>query len=501
MRATGTPRMAGGLRLSQPAGRWVVVATALGAGLVLLETTVLNVALPDIARDLGIGMAGMQWTVNAFALALSGLILVGGALGDRYGRRRIYLVGLALFAIGSLLGGLASSIGWLVAARALQGVGGALLVPGSLALIQAAFHPADRARAVGAWSGMSGMAGAAGPLLGGAVVDVAGWRWVFWLNVPIAAVVAALVIRHVPETRDEAVPGRFDVAGAALAAIGLGALTYSLTDASGGGSLAGATAVIGMLAMVVFVLVERRAAAPMLPLGLFSVREFSAANLASLCLYGAVAGQFFLLPIQLQITAGYSPLAAGMALLPITAVVLVLSPRTGALVTRAGPRIPLTVGSVVCAIAALLMVRIGPHASYVPDVLPAVVAAGLGISAITAPISVTVLSAVPDSRAGLASGVNNGVARAAGLLVVAALPVLANLPQDATHSPGALDRGFDVSMLACAGLFLLGAVVAWCGIGRSGQLAEPAHHQHCTLTAPPLEPAPCFATQIPHHGS
>jgi EmrB/QacA subfamily drug resistance transporter len=470
MVATGTPRMdgaaSGGLRLSQPAGWWVVVATALGAGLVLLETTVLNVALPEIARDLGAGMSGLQWTVNAFALTLSGLILLGGALGDRYGRRRIYLIGLAVFAVGSLLGGFTPGIGWLVAARALQGVGGALLVPGSLALIQAAFHSDDRARAVGAWSGMSGMAGAAGPLLGGVVVDVAGWRWVFWINVPIAAVVAVLVIRHVPDTRDEAVPGRFDVVGAALAAIGLGGLTYSLTDASSGPSLAVAAAAVGILAAVAFVLVERRAAAPMLPLELFSAREFSAVNLASFCLYGAVAGLFFLMPMQLQITTGYSALAAGMALLPVTVIVLVLSPHTGTLVSRVGPRIPLTVGSVTCAAGALLAVHVGPHASYLPDVLPAVAAVGLGVSAVTTPISVTVLSTVPDSRAGIASGINNGMARAAGLLVVAALPILASLPQDATSDPGAMDHGFDVSMLACAGLFLLGAMIAWCGTRR-----------------------------------
>ncbi|MDL4814083.1 MFS transporter [Actinomadura opuntiae] len=460
-----------GLRLSQPAGRWVVVATALGAGLVLLETTVLNVALPPMARDLGAGMAGMQWTVNAFALALTGLILFGAALGDRYGRRRIYLAGLALFATGSLLGGFAPGIGWLITARAVQGVGGALLVPGSLALIQAAFHPGDRARAVGAWSGMSGVAGAAGPLLGGVVVDAAGWRWVFWINVPIAAVVASLVARHVPDAGGTAERGRLDVAGAVLAAIGFGGLTYGLTDAAGGPPAAAAAA-IGLLGMAAFVLVERRAAAPMLPLELFAVREFSAANLASFCLYGAVAGMFFLLPMQLQITAGYSPLATGLALLPITAVVLVLSPRTGTLVARAGPRVLLTAGSVTCAAAALLAVRIGADASYLAEVLPVVLGAGLGISAITAPISVTVLSAVAGDRAGIASGVNNGVARAAGLLVVAVLPPLANLPQDATHNPEALDRGFDVGMVACAGLYLLGAAVAWWGTGRIRPAAE-----------------------------
>ncbi|MBO2458077.1 MFS transporter [Actinomadura violacea] len=462
-----------GLRLSQPAGRWVVVATALGAGLVLLETTVLNVALPPMARDLGTGMAGMQWTVNAFALALTGLILFGGALGDRYGRRRIYLAGLALFATGSLLGGFAPDIGRLIAARAVQGVGGALLVPGSLALIQAAFHSDDRARAVGAWSGMSGVAGAAGPLLGGVVVDAAGWRWVFWINIPIAAVVASLVARHVPDAGGgTAERGRLDVAGAVLAAIGFGGLTYGLTDAPGGGPIAAAAAAVGLLGMAAFVLVERRAAAPMLPLELFAVREFSAANLASFCLYGAVAGMFFLLPMQLQITAGYSPLATGLALLPITAVVLVLSPRTGTLVARAGPRTLLTAGSVTCAAAALLAVRIGADASYPAEVLPVVLGAGLGISAITAPISVTVLSAVAGDRAGIASGVNNGVARAAGLLVVAVLPPLANLPQDATHNPEALDRGFDVGMVACAGLYFLGAVVAWWGTGRIRRAAR-----------------------------
>ena len=497
MTATGTSDMTGGrtidiggeLRLSQPSGRWAIAATALGAGLVLLETTVLNVALPAIARDLGTGMAGMQWTVNAFALALSALVLFGGALGDRYGRRRVYLAGLGLFALASLLGGLAPNIGWLIAARALQGVGGALLVPGSLALVQAAFHRDDRARAVGAWSGMSGMAGAAGPLLGGAVVDAAGWRWVFWINVPVAVAVAAAVSRHVPETRDEgAVRGRLDVAGAALAAIGLAGVTYGLTDTSGGGLLPAAAAVLGVLAMIAFVLVERRAEAPMLPPALLSHRRFSAANAASFCIYGAVAGMFFLVPIQLQITSGYSPLAAGLALLPITVVVLALSPHAGTLVTRFGPRAPLTVGAVVCTAAALLAVRIGPDASYLPDVLPAVVAAGLGISAITTPVSIAVLSAVPDSRAGIASAVNNAVARAAGLLVIAALPLLANLPEDAAHSPRALGHGFTVGMVACAGLFLLGAAASWYGIGRPDAPARSARHRHCALTTPMVEP-------------
>lgn len=443
-----------------------MVATALGAGLVLLETTVVNVALPAIGRNLGASLTGLQWSVNAFTLTLSGFILLGGALGDRFGRRLIYLVGLAWFAVASLLCGVAENIELLIAARALQGIGGALLVPGSLALIQQSFHPDDRARAVGAWSGLSGVAGAAGPLLGGWLVDVASWRWAFFVNVPIAMVVAALLIRHVPESRDADPPRRFDLAGGLLAAGALGGLAYALTEASGAGWPVTASALVALVALAAFLQVERRRRTPMLPLELFASRQFTAANLASFCLYGAVAGLFFLLPIQLQVTVGYSPLGAGLALLPATALVLLLSARAGGLTARTGARLPLAVGSLICAVALLLALRVTTGASYLADVLPTVALIGIGISMITPAISTTVLASVPDQRVGIASAVNNGIARTAGLVAVAALPALAGLPQDATQDPTELNHGFNTTMLFCAGLFVAGGLVAWFGIRR-----------------------------------
>jgi EmrB/QacA subfamily drug resistance transporter len=474
------------VRLSEPAGRWVLAVTAFGSGLVLLETTVVNVALPALEHGLDASLAELQWTVNAFTLTLSALILLGGGLGDRFGRRRVYLVGIVWFAAASLLCGLAPSAEWLIAARALQGIGGALIVPGSLALIQASIHPDDRARAVGWWSGLSGTAGAAGPLVGGGLVDAAGWRWVFLVNVPIAVVIAVLLARHVPESRDARPAHRFDVAGALLAAVGLGGATYALIQPTA----AGWAAVVGLLAFASFVWVERCSVAPMLPLGLFASRRFSAANLASFFFYGALAGFIFFLPIQLQLTVGYTPLVAGLALLPLTALTLALSARAGAITARIGPRIPLAAGSLCCAVALLLATRIGAQSSYWVDVLPVVALTGIGIPLITPPITTAVLSAVPDARAGIASAVNNGVARAAGLVVVAALPLLAGLPPDFAGSSAELDAGFDGAMPICAGMFVLGGLVAWLGIPRPAPATPaPASRHHWTATCPQPEPA------------
>ncbi len=456
----------GRLRLSEPAGRWTLLLTAAGSGLVLLEATVVNVALPALERSLTATMAGLQWTVNAFTLTLSALILLGGGLGDRFGRRRIYLIGITWFAGASLLCGLAPTLEWLIAGRALQGIGGALVVPGALALIQDAFHPDDRSRALGWWSGLSGAAGALGPLLGGVLVDAAGWRWVFLINVPIAAALAAILIARVPEPRAGVRSGRFDIPGAVLAAIGLGGTTYALTQSAADPGPATLAAGLGIAALLAFWWVERRAQAPMLPLGIFRSRPFSAANLASFFLYGALAAVMFVLPIQLQLTAGYSALITGLALLPLTALTLALSAHGGTLTARLGPRLPLAVGSLVCALALLLATRIDAQASYLTDVLPVVALIGLGIPLVTPAITATVLGSVPDERAGIASAVSNGVARAAGLLVVAALPLLARLPQDAGGDPVALDHGFDRSMLIGAGLFLLGGIVAWFGLSR-----------------------------------
>jgi EmrB/QacA subfamily drug resistance transporter len=479
------------LRLSEPAGRWLLATTAAGSGLVLLESTVVTVALPALDRDLHASLAGMQWTVNAFTLALSSLILLGGGLGDRFGRRRVYVIGLVGFAAASVFCGVAPTMGWLIGARTVQGVSAALVVPGSLALIQGLFAPEDRPRAVGWWSGLSGVAGAAGPFVGGGLVEAAGWRWIFLVNAPVVAVLVVLLVRHVPDSRDNTeTTRRFDVVGALLAAVSLGAITYALVQTDGAATAAVA-ATIGAAAFVAFIYVELRVPAPMLPLGLFASRQFSSANLASFLVYGGLAGLFFLLPIQLQISSGYSPLASGLALVPVILLTLTLSARAGALTVRIGPRIPLVVGAALCALALAAAIRIGPEVTYVTDVLPVMVLMGIGVPLITPPITAAVLNAVPDSRAGIASAVNNGVARAAGLVIVAALPVLAGLPQDVAGDPAALNHGFRVSMLICAALFLLGGLVVWLGV-PAGRLTaapkRPARKHHRAAPLPQLEP-------------
>ncbi|KUL50198.1 MFS transporter, partial [Streptomyces sp. NRRL F-4489] len=454
----------GAVRLSSPQGRRVLTTTVLGSGMAMLDSTVVNVALPRIGADLDVDLAALQWTVTAYLLTLSALILLGGSLGDRFGRRRVFVIGVVWFAAASLLCGLAPDAVVLIAARALQGVGGALLTPGSLALIQAVFHPDDRARAVGAWSGLGGVAAAVGPFVGGWLVDGAGWRWVFFLNVPLAAVCVPLALRHVPETR-ERVTGRprgFDVPGAVLGALALAGVSYALIEAPVRGAAPAVLvpAAAGVLLGAVFVHVERRRADPMLPPRIFASRQFSAVNAVTVCVYAAFGGFFFLAVLQLQVVAGYSPLRAGTALLPTTALMLLLSSRSGALGERIGPRIPLTVGPLLCAAGMLLMTRVGPSASYAADVLPALVVLGAGMVTLVAPLTATVLSAVDVDRAGLASGVNNAAARAAGLLAVAALPLLAGMGPDTYRSAPAFTTAFHRAMPLCALLLLLAALLA-----------------------------------------
>ncbi|MER5639013.1 MFS transporter [Kitasatospora sp. NPDC002227] len=480
---------AGDLRLGTARGRWVIAATTLGSGIALLDGTVVNVALPRIGTDLGASIAALQWTVNAYLLTLAGLILLGGSLGDRFGRRRIYLIGVAWFALASALCAIAPSVGVLIGARALQGIGGALLTPGSLAMLQATFHPDDRSGAVGVWSGFGGIAAAVGPFLGGWLVDGPGWRWIFLINVPLAALVVAVTTRHVPESRDETASGRFDVRGAVLAALALTGVTYALTE--GGRGFSALAGVAGILLGAAFVVAERRSPRPMLPPELFSSRLFTAVNLVTLCVYGAFSGIFLLLMVQLQTVSGFAPLVAGLALLPITLLMLAFSGRAGQFGRKVGPRLPLTLGPLICAAGVLLMLRIGPGSSYWLDVLPAVVVLGCGMTVLVAPLTATVLAAVEVRRAGIASGVNNAAARAAGLLAVAALPALAGLSGDSYRIPADVDDAFRTAMLICAGLLATGALLAATTIRSPAPAEEPAPIPDCTWycdgTTPPLE--------------
>jgi EmrB/QacA subfamily drug resistance transporter len=473
------------LRLRTPAGRWVLTAAVLGSAVVSLDATVVNVALPTIGRDLDASVAGLQWTVNGYALTLAALILLGGSLGDRFGRRRIFVLGVVWFGVASLLCGVAPGLTTLILARTLQGIGGALLTPGSLAMISASFHPDDRARAIGAWSGLGGVAGAIGPLVGGALLDRS-WRLIFLINLPLTAFVVVLALRHVPESMDAQAPRRLDLAGAVSGVIGLGGLTYALIEAPGPGHtlplLAGA---IGLAGMATFVVVERRSSHPLIPLDIFTSRQFTAANLVTFALYAALGSVFFLMAIVLQVSVGLTPLQAGAALLPITLIMLTLSARAGALAARIGPRRPMTFGPLIVSGALLLFLRIGPGSSYLLDVLPAVIVFGLGLSLTVAPLTAAVLAAASSRHAGVASGVNNAVARTAGLLAVAVLPMVMRLSGDDYRQPVALAHGFHLAVGWCAGLVALSALIAWFGISDQRPAAARAPEYHCSLNAPP----------------
>ncbi|MFF4092431.1 MFS transporter [Streptomyces sp. NPDC001834] len=474
----------GAIRVASPVGRWVVLTTVLGSSMALLDSTVINVALPRIGKDLGTDLAALQWTVNAYMLTLAGLILLGGALGDRFGRRRVFVVGIVWFAAASVMCGVAPNAAVLITARALQGIGGALLTPGSLALIQASFHPDDRARAVGLWSGFGGIGAAVGPFIGGWLVDGPGWRWVFLLNVPPAAICVPVALRHVPESRDPHAHGRFDVLGAVLAAFALALVTYALIEAPGRGvsGVVIGTAAAGIALGVAFVRVERRRRNPMLPPSVFASRQFTVVNIITLCVYAALGGFFFLAAIQLQVVAGYSALGAGTALLPTTLLMLVFSASSGELGQRIGPRVPLATGPLIAAAGMLLMLRVGPGApsvsAYLTDVLPAVALLGAGMVTLVAPLTATVLASVDTARAGLASGINNAAARAAGLIAVAALPLLAGMGPDAYRNAEEFAVTFRRAMPMCAGLLVLGSLIAWAAVRnppvRAAELEEEA---------------------------
>ncbi|NHC23485.1 MFS transporter [Nocardioides sp. IC4_145] len=457
------------VRLGTPTGRAVVAAATLGSGMTLLDGTVVNVALVRIGEDLDASLAQLQWVTNGYLLSLASLILLGGSLGDRFGRRRVFVVGTVWFALASLACGLAPTAETLIAARVLQGVGGALLTPGSLAMIQGAFVAEDRPRAIGAWSGLGGIATAIGPFVGGVLIDHASWRWIFLVNLPLAAVTVAVASRAVPETRDPGASGRLDVAGAVLATLGLAGTTYALIQ--WGDALALPAGALAVVALVAFVVVERRRADPMLEPALFADRTFSAANTMTLLVYAALGAVMFFLVIQLQTVGGYAALAAGTATLPVTVCMLLLAARGGALGARIGPRIPMTVGPLVMAVGVLLLLGVDDDVDYLVEVLPGLTVFGLGLALMVAPLTATVLAAAPDEQAGLASGVNNAVARAGSLLAVAALPVAVGLGGDQYADPVALDAAYRSAMLACAGLLAVGGLVSWFAV-REDVLAE-----------------------------
>ncbi|HEY3191095.1 MAG TPA: MFS transporter [Solirubrobacteraceae bacterium] len=497
---------AAGIAYHSAKGRWVLAVAVLGSGMAFLDGTIVNVALPAIGRDLNASTSSLQWILNGYLLTLASLILLGGSLGDRYGRRRVFMVGVVLFAAASLLCAAAPSVGLLIAARLVQGIGGALLTPGSLAMIEASFRPADRPRAIGAWSGFTGVAAAIGPLLGGYLIEAVSWRAGFLLNLPLSAFVLAIA-HHVPETRDPAAKGPLDARGALLAALALGGSTYALIEGPGRGMSAPivASAVVGLVAFAAFLLAERRSPNPMLPLGLFASRQFSAANMITFVVYAALGGVFFLLVAFLQISLHYSPVAAGAALIPQTAVMLLLSARSGALAQRIGPRIPLTVGPLLIAAAMLMMTRIEPGDRYVSAVLPAVIVFGLGLTLVASPVTATVLAAIDASHAGIASGINNAVARVGSLLAVAVLPLVGGITGDRFYDPAAMTHGFHVAMLACAALAAAGGAIAWLTISDDVLAAEPQRRGEppvavptdyaCSVAGPPLRSAAGFGSR------
>lgn len=459
------------LELRSVRGRVTLATVTLGSGVAMLDGTVVNIALNRIGTDLHASLPELQWISNGYLLSLASLILVGGALGDRWGRRRTYLLGVTGFAVGSALCAFAQTPVQLVLFRVLQGVAAALLAPGALALIQGSFRRVDRPAAIGTWAGVSGVATAIGPFLGGFLVEHAGWRWIFAINLPLCALVVLMGL-HVPESRNDQPTGHFDVSGAVAGVVALGATTYLLTswrelDAT----VLGAGTSAALVAWAVFLRLERRPTA-MVPLSMFRSRVFAAANSMTLLVYGALGAVLFFLVLQLQVSAGYDAISAGLSTLPIPIAMLLLSGRSSVAAARTGPRVPMTVGPLVCAVGAFLLSGIDTSAPYWTDVFPGVALFALGLSSLVSPLTVAVLAASPDRHAGVASGVNNAVARAGTLLAVAALPAVVGLAGADYRDPVTLTGGYHQALLLASGMLAAGGVISWFGLDEAGRLAE-----------------------------
>lgn len=464
-----------------------LVATILGSTVVFLDSTVVNVALPAIRDGLHGGLAGQQWVVEAYMLTLVSLLLVGGSLGDQFGRRRMFVFGLVGFGATSALCAVSPTVEFLVGARALQGIAGALLVPGSLAIVAATFEGEARGKAVGTWTAWTGIATVIGPAGGGALIGLTSWRAIFWVNLPLIAATVGLTLHSVQESRDPDAFRGIDWAGIVLSAAGLGGPVFALIEQPAHGwadPLVWVPLLAGIVCFALFVWHEARARHPMMDLGLFRIRNFAVANLTTLSAYAGLIGGLFFVGLFLQQVAGYSPLEAGLATTPISVILFVLSPRWGRLASGTGPRLPMTLGPIVGGAGLLLMMRIGAGGDYVVDVLPAVLVFGLGLSATVAPLTATVLDSVPEHRVGVASGINNGVSRVAGLLAIAVLGAVISARFGAlagsgvsggpltANAPDASTSAFHLGVVIAGVLMILGGIVAGFGIENPRRRAD-----------------------------
>ena len=479
------------MALHSAKGRIALVATVGASGMASLDATVVNVALPHIGADFHASVSALQWVLTGYLLALASLILLGGALGDRFGRRKVFVTGTLWFAAASLLCGAAPNIEVLVGARVLQGVGAALLTPGSLAILQASFRADDRAAAVGAWSGLGGVAGAIGPFVGGWLVDGPGWRWAFLLNVPVAALVIACTRSAVPESRDPHAARGLDLIGATLAVTSLGAATWALTEAGPRGWTDPAVmggGVVAALGISAFVRRMRHAHDPLVPPALFRSRAFTVTNLATVLLYSALGVSFFLVAYELQVGVGWSALRAGTALLPATLLMLAFAAKSGALAQRIGPRLQLTVGPLLAAAGLLLLTRVGPHASWLTDVLPGAFVFGLGLVTLVAPLTATVMGSVDPDHVSVASGVNNAIARTASLAALAVVPVVSGL--SAAAGPAQVTHAYRVSLVIAAIVAAAAAPLSFVGLRAHVRAGRSARRVYCSVDGPPLQPDP-----------